>query len=79
MDDDLRAEYDLKSLKVRQLGSKRNSFGGTTVRLEPDVAAMFPDANAVNEALRFLVRVMHDHQSFASTAEANSPMTEGTD
>ncbi len=38
MEDDLRTEYDLKSLRVRSLGSGRKSFGGTTVRLEPDVA-----------------------------------------
>jgi hypothetical protein len=58
MEDDLRAEYDLKSLRVRKLGSERNSFAGMTVRLEPDVAAMFPSAAAVNEALRLVVRVM---------------------
>lgn len=58
MEDELRSEYDLKSLRVRRLGSGRKSFGGTTVRLEPDVAEMFPSADAVNEALRFLVRVM---------------------
>jgi hypothetical protein len=63
MEDDLREEYDLKSLQVRKLGSERKSFGGTTVRLEPDVAAMFPDADAVNEALRFLIRVMREHQT----------------
>ena len=55
MEDDLRAEYDLKSLRVRKLGSDRKSFGGVTVRLEPDVAEMFPSADAVNEALRFWV------------------------
>lgn len=58
IEDELRSEYDLKSLRVRKLGSERKSFGGTTVRLEPDVAEMFPSADAVNEALRFLVRVM---------------------
>lgn len=65
MEDDLRAEYDLKSLRVRRLGSERKSFDGTTVRLEPDVAEMFPDADAVNEALRFLIRVMRDNQALA--------------
>lgn len=55
--DELRSEYDLKSLKVRRLGSERKSFGRTTVCLEPDVAAVFPNADAVNEALRFLIRV----------------------
>lgn len=58
MEDELRSEYDLKSLRVRRLGSRRRSFAGITVRLEPDVAEMFPSADAVNEALRFLVRVM---------------------
>ena len=51
MEDDLRTEYDLKHLRVRKLGSGRKSFGGVTVRLEPDVAEMFPSADAVNEAL----------------------------
>jgi len=72
MEDDLRAEYDFKSLQVRKLGSERKSFGGTTVRLEPDVAEMFPSADAVNEALRFLIRVMRDNQAIAPTAQANN-------
>jgi hypothetical protein len=71
IEDELRAEYDLKSLRVRRLGSGRKSFGSTTVRLEPDVAEMFPSADAVNEALRFLIRVMRDNQAFAPTAQAN--------
>jgi hypothetical protein len=58
MEDDQRSEYDLKSLRARKLGSRRKGFGGTTVRLEPYVAEMFPNAEAVNEALRFLIRVM---------------------
>ena len=72
MEDDLRTEYDLKSLRVRRLGSGRKSFGGTTVRLEPDVAKMFPSADAVNEALRFLIRVMRDNQAFAPKAQTNT-------
>lgn len=40
-----------------------------TVRLEPDVAEMFPSADAVNEALRFLIRVMRDNQALAPTAK----------
>ncbi|MBI4782244.1 MAG: hypothetical protein HY785_13135 [Oscillatoriophycideae cyanobacterium NC_groundwater_1537_Pr4_S-0.65um_50_18] len=62
MEDELRSEYDLKSLRVRRLGAGRKSFGETTVRLEPDVAEMFPNADAVNEALRFLIRVMQQNQ-----------------
>lgn len=73
MEDKLRSEYNLKSLRVRRLGSERKSFGGTTVRLEPDVAEMFPSADAVNEALRFLVRVMKA-QALAAKTQTNTPL-----
>lgn len=63
MKDDLREEYDLKSLRVRKFGSDRKSFGNVTVRLEPDVASVFPDAESVNEALRFLIRVTKENSS----------------
>ncbi|NJK67331.1 MAG: hypothetical protein HC789_10930 [Microcoleus sp. CSU_2_2] len=43
MEDVLRSEYDLKSLRVRKLGPGRKIFRGLTVHLEPDVAEMFPD------------------------------------
>lgn len=66
MEDDLRAEYDLKKLQVRRLGSGRKSFGGATVRLDPDIAEVFPDADAVNQALRFLIRVTRDYQASSS-------------
>jgi hypothetical protein len=56
MDDELRPEYDLRSLRVRKLGPERKSFGDV-VRLEPDVVEAFPDAAPVNEALRSLIRV----------------------
>jgi hypothetical protein len=59
--DELRPEYDLRSLRVRKLGRGRKSFGGV-IRLEPDVAEVFPDAEAVNEALRFLIRVTKENQ-----------------
>jgi len=58
-DDKLRPGYDLKNLKVRKLGPGRKSFGDV-VRLEPDVAEAFPDAESVNEALRLLIRSSKD-------------------
>ncbi len=73
-EDNLRPEYDLKSLRVRSLGSGRKSFGGTTVRLEPDVAEMFPNAEAVNEALRFLIRVMQENQALAPKIQPNTSL-----
>ncbi|MBC7971513.1 MAG: hypothetical protein H7Z11_15565 [Verrucomicrobia bacterium] len=56
-DDDLRPEYDFTQLAVvaRGQGRKRATL---TVQLEPDVAAMFPDAGAVNEGLRLLMRLL---------------------
>lgn len=60
VDTDLRPEYDLATLQVRRLGAERKSFGSSTVRLEPDVAEVFPDAQSVNEALRFLIRITRE-------------------
>jgi len=50
-EDELRAEYDAQSLRVRKLGPGRTKFGDT-IRLEPDIIAAFPNAEAVNSALR---------------------------
>lgn len=61
--DDLRSEYDLKSLRVRKVGPERKNFGGPTVRLETDVAEVFPDSESVNEALRFLIRIIQKNKS----------------
>jgi hypothetical protein len=74
MEDDLRSEYDLKSLRVRRLGAERKSFGGSTVRLEPDVAEIFPSAESVNEALRFLIRMVQKNQLSTFTAEPNTAL-----
>ena len=59
--DELRSEYDLKSLQVRKVGPERKHFGKSVVYLEPDVAEAFPDATSVNEALRFLIRVTKEN------------------
>ena len=60
--DDLRPEYDLSTLRVRKLGPGRKRFGDV-IKLEPDVADAFPNADAVNEALRFLIRVTKENQN----------------
>jgi hypothetical protein len=60
--DELQPEYDLRSLRVRRPGPGRRGFGDT-IRLEPDVAEIFPDADAVNEALRFLIRVTQEKKT----------------
>jgi hypothetical protein len=56
-DDDLREEYDLTQLQggVRGKHAQRYRAGSNIVRLEPDVAAAFPNETAVNAALRLLM------------------------
>ena len=64
-EDELRPEYDLSQLKGRVRGKyvERYRQGTNLVLLEPDVAEAFPDADSVNEALRFLIRVTKDNRS----------------
>lgn len=69
--DELRPEYDLSTLRVRKLGPGRKTFGDV-IKLEPDVAGAFPDADAVNEALRFLIRVTRENQSNLRPRNRNS-------
>lgn len=61
MDDDLRAEYDFRALRVVASGPGRKTPHEITVRLAADVAAAFPDAPSVNEALRSLIRIAKGH------------------
>jgi hypothetical protein len=57
-DDDLRPEYDFSALKgaVRGKYHRRFRAGTNIVQLEPDMARAFPTDQAVNEALRTVVR-----------------------
>ena len=56
-EDDMRPEYDFSRMKggVRGKYVDRYREGTNLVLLDPDVAAAFPDAKAVNEALRLLL------------------------
>ena len=58
-EDEMRPEYDFSQLKGRVRGKyvERYREGTNLVLLEPDVAEGFPDAQAVNEALRLLIKV----------------------
>ena len=66
LEDDLRPEYDLRSLQVRKVGPERQKFGGQFVELAPDVAEVFPDSASVNEALRFLIRITQENKPLLS-------------
>jgi hypothetical protein len=54
--DTMRAEYDF-SKAVRGVTAARYTEGINVVFLDPDVAKIFPDTRAVNEALRTIARV----------------------
>ncbi|HLL76105.1 MAG TPA: hypothetical protein VK421_12675 [Pyrinomonadaceae bacterium] len=70
-EDELRPEYDLRGLRVRGMGPGRKKFGDV-IRLEPDVAAAFPDAAAVNEALRFLIRIAKENRPDSGPRKATA-------
>lgn len=58
--DELRPEYDLKKLLkggVRGKYADRYREGTNLVMLAPDVARAFPTEEAVNEALRLVMRI----------------------
>lgn len=58
-DDEMRPEYDLSQLKGKVRGKyvERYKAGTNLILLESDVHAAFPDAGAVNEALRMLMKI----------------------
>lgn len=58
INDDLRPEYDFRTMKVVARGIGRIKRNGKFIELAPDVAEIFPTTEAVNEALRFLHRTM---------------------
>ena len=59
VEDDLRPDYGATLLKdgVRGKYVQRYQAGTNLVLLAPDVAAVFPTADAVNDALRLLITV----------------------
>ena len=57
--DDLRQEYDFSKMKAGVRGKyvERYRAGTNLIKIDPDVAQVFADDNAVNEALRELIKV----------------------
>ena len=65
--DEMRAEYDIRG-GVRGKYYERYREGTNVVLLERDVAAVFPDSQSVNRALRLLVDLAQ-----ASTGPSEGP------
>jgi len=60
MSDELRPEYDLRKLLkggVRGKYAERYRAGTNLVLLDPDVAKVFPNEEAVNDALRLVIQL----------------------
>lgn len=59
--DEMRSEYDLSQLKGKVRGKyvERYRAGTNLILLDNDVKEAFPDAEAVNDALRMLIKVAH--------------------
>ncbi len=72
MEDNLLPEYDLRSLHVRSVGSDQKGFGDSFIQLAPDVAELFPNSDAVNEALRFLIRVTRERDPLTERVRSGS-------
>jgi hypothetical protein len=67
-EDDLRPEYDFSQLKgvVRGKYVDRYKAGTNLVLLAPDVAEIFPTDEAVNDALRLLIKIAKESLSHSS-------------
>lgn len=60
-DDEILPEYSLKG-GVRGKYADRYTRDATVVLLDPDVAAVFPDAESVNRALRALAQIIKEQR-----------------
>lgn len=70
-DQGLRSEYDLSRLRggVRGKYYRQAIAGANVVLIEPELAQLFPDAEAVNRALR----VLADAAQVATVPKARRP------
>ena len=65
-DPDMLDEYDFSN-GVRGKYAQRYREGTNIVRLDDDVAAMFPNSEKVNEALRSLGEIIEHHANIGLT------------
>ena len=65
-DPEMLEEYDFSN-GVRGKYAKRYSEGTNIVHLDDDVAAMFPNSQEVNDALRSLGEIIRHHASIGLT------------
>ena len=75
LDDDLRPEYDFDFTKGERGRYYKRLLkeGSNIVVLEPDIAELFPDSAAVNNALRSLVELARSSTSLARRSARRKP------
>ena len=66
--DEMRAQYDLRG-GVRGKYLERFRQGTNLVRIESDLSVLFPDSNAVNQALRLLADVARRDTAIAKVSK----------
>ncbi len=72
INDELRPEYDMKSLLkggVRGKYAARYRAGTNLVLLEPEVAKAFPNEKAVNEALKLVIKLKQVQENASQNAK----------
>lgn len=67
----MRAEYDIRG-GVRGQYYERYRQGANVVELEPDVAAVFHDAESENRALRMLIQVARQQVEEATSSSGTA-------
>lgn len=71
MEDELQPEYDFVQMQGGVRGKYIQGYrqGTNLVRLDPDVAQVFPNDDAVNEAFRLLIQIAQRQQSNITVQE----------
>jgi hypothetical protein len=67
LEDELRPEYDFSQMQIVQRGNGRKKTEEITITLAPDVAKKFPTSEAVNEALRLIIKVADEADKLQTT------------
>lgn len=72
--DTMRVEYDFSAMRVYRRGQGRRRSGKEVlhVTIDDDVRGAFPDAAAVNDALRMLIRLSQQSANRHETLDQRS-------
>jgi hypothetical protein len=72
--DEILPEYDFARARPNKYAA-RYAAGSAVVVLEPDVAAVFPSASEVNEALRALAGIIRKHEPRRASTRRSAHLT----